>query len=1103
MALYCMLYTVGVYAQSGSLTGIVTDASTNESMPAVNVVITELTRGTATDVDGKYSITNIPAGTYTVRVTSVGYKIFEEKINISSGETVLNIALEVDIFGLDEMVVTALGIEKEQRAVTFATQQVSAEMLNITQDANIKSSLAGKVAGVQIVGQAGSKLGEFGKIRIRGNISLTSDLEPLYVVDGIPTDDPNAIDMNNVAEVNVLKGPNATTLYGQRGEAGVIIITTKGASGLSTRDGKMGVSVEVTSALTFDKVAYLPDYQNDYGQGYSGEGSWSILNYAEGANGGSWGPYPEGWEALDGQRYINESYADESWGPKFDGGEYIPWYAWYPDSPYYGQTATWEAQKDNIKDFYDTGVTAKTGFAVNLFNDTFSGRVSYSNLNQNGIIPESSLKKDFLAGKFDYDVNDKIKVGVDVNYTLSNIEGDFDDGYGNQVSGSFNSWFARDLDTEILKDLKDLKTHNGYSASWNWWGPDYYALDYNYGVQDGDFEKPTFWFNPYKWLDAYKVARKTEDLLVGLNGSYNFDDNWSVSASANRRKRDYRREFYLPYEMEYSSAHSLYIDYVNSYGFYNTLSTENNFEGLIKYANNFGEWGLDAFVGGNIRVQKYNRYSADMNIGNEYGGLIIPDVYTFSNSAERINPVTTEWKKKVYSVYGKLTLDYKKMLYVDASLREDWSSALPSNNNGYAYPGISASFVFSELIDSDILSFGKLRAGWAQVGNDVSAESINPQYILSANAYTHPVSGEPLSLLYTDNTIIDPNIKPAINSSFEVGVDLKFFENRIGLSTTYFNDKREDEIVSVSVSNGTGSSYFLTNAGVSERSGIELVLEGTPVITKDFRWDVTMNYANSTTTVTELPAGLESYQMGGYNDGFSDAYNFVYVTHKLDEDWGQLRGGGYKRGDDGKPLVTQQGMYVVEQDQYFGSVLPDFTGGFLNTFSYKNLTMTASIDFQKGGKFFSLTEMWGAYSGLTKETVATNDNGMSTRDPVADGGGVHVVGKTVDGADVDTYVEAQDYWGQWYSNRLAEPFIHDADYIKLREISLSYTLPKKITGKALNSATFGFIARNLWLIAVADDNKHGWDPSELSQVYGENGQLPGTRSYGFNIKLTF
>ncbi|WP_439880513.1 SusC/RagA family TonB-linked outer membrane protein [Pontibacter sp. MBLB2868] len=1069
-------------AQSRTITGKVIDASTNQALPGVTVMVKGTTVGTATSADGTYKL-NVPQGANTLKFSFIGYRDIEKAIGNAAS---VDVALPLNTEQLSEVVVTALGVKREARTITYASQEVTAKNLNITQGVNVKDALAGKVAGVQINGQAGSKLGQFGKLRIRGAISLTSDSDPLYIVDGIPTPDPNDIDMNNVESVNVLKGPNATSLYGQRAEAGVVVITTKKGTG--------GLSVELTNATTWDKVAYLPKYQNKYGQGYDGEDAFGIFDFEAGADGE---PYPEEWKIFDGKRYLlwDNNYADESWGPKLDGQEYVPWYAWWKGTaenpnPYFGQTANYTAQPNNIKDFYDTGLTKKNGISVSGGNDRFNARLAYTNLDQSGITPYTDLMKHFVNTNFEFKATDKLTVNSNIRFTNSTIHGDYDDGYGNQTSGSFNSWFGRDVDISKLRELKDLVTPGGHSASWNWWGPDYYSY---YGA---GFKKPAFWFNPYTFLENYNQERTNNNIAGSLSAAYKINDNFEFSVTGSRNATNYESQYHFPFFLSNSAAPELYNAWSNSFGKYRRSNSENNFSSMLKYENNFGDFDLSAFVGGNIRTNDYESLEAWMTVDAKSGGLIIPDVYDFANAGELPTPRPYMYEKEVRSIYGNASLGYKDMAYLDASVRRDWSSALPTDKNGYSYPSIGASLIFSELVDFDALSFGKLRAGWAQVGNDVDALQINPIYSLGAKPYL----GSNV-LMYRYTTLVDPNIVPSTNTSMEAGFDVKFFKNRVGLSFTYYDESRKNEIIPVSTSRASGYNAFLTNAGESSRKGIELALDG-DIFRSDngFNWNATFNFARNRTTVDALPADFKAITA----PGGSDAYAFATVIHELGNNWGQLRGTGFARDDQGNKILQSNGLYAIERNQYFGSVLPDFTGGLLNRFSYKGLSLVASIDFQKGGNFFSLTEMWGESSGLLEETAATNDKGNNVRDAVADGGGVHVTGVDANGEKVDTYVDAYDYFTQFYGNRLAEPFIHDASFIKLRDVSLSYdisTLLKK--NFFVKGATVGVVGRNLWLMSVSKDNTHRWDPSELSQTFGENGQLPGTRSYGVNVRLTF
>ncbi len=1079
------------FAQTKTISGTVTSADNGSALPGVTVLVKGTTNGTVTDANGKYSL-QVGQNAKTLVFSFVGMKTQEIPI---AGRSVINVVMSSTAISMNEVVVTALGISRQKKTLAYSAQDVKSAELNMVPTTNINSAIAGKVAGVQVQTQAGSKLGYSGKIRIRGAISMTSDAGPLYVIDGIPTNNPNSIDMDNVASVSVLKGPNATALYGQRAESGVVVITTKKT--------KQSLYVAINSSTTFDKVSYLPEYQNLYGGGYEGDAAFGTFNY----NGQLHNFYPKEWKVLDGARHLlwDNNYADESWGPKFDGKPYAPWYVWWPGTkdnpnPYYGKQVPYVAQPDNIKDFYETGVTSKNSITVGGSNDKYDARFSYTNIYQNGIIPYSDLKKNmfFLSGNYKLDKH--LSFGADVNFSKQSVQGDFNDSYANQTSGSFNQWFDRNNDIHIMKELKDLKTIDGYTASWNWWGPNYYAYMGNYRGVEG-FKKPAFWYNPYTWLENFKQVRERSTLLSNLHADYAFNKHFDLNVMVTTNRTNYAYRYEFPFVLSHSAAPNLYNPYVNAFGIYNSSAIENNYSTKFTYKESFNHFDVHAFVGGNIRYNRYNRASTQIPYSAHSGGLILPDVYLFSNASKLPATRTYRSEKKVYSLYGNVSVGFKSMLYLDASYRQDWSSALPANNNGYGYPSVGLSFIFTQLMKNiPALSFGKVRVSWAQVGNDIGAYMINPVYPISSNTYKMS-NGVTTAPMYTITSKVSPDLRPALNTSFETGFDLKFVKNRIGLSFTYYNETRKDEIIPVSLSYTTGYTTTLINAGESRRRGVEIVLTATPIKTKNFRWDITFNFAQNKTWIVSLPEGLKSM----HAPGGSDNWGFVGLYHYLGDNWGQLRGTAISRNKAGLPVLDSvTGLYETKPGQYLGSVLPDYTGGIINTFSYKGIHLNAAIDFQHGGKFFSLSEMWGQYSGLMATTASINDKGHNVRDKVSDGGGVHVKGVDQSGKPVDKYVNAKSYYKQWYSNKLAEPFIHNASYVKLREVSLTYDLPKKwFSRNFVKSISLGVVARDVWLISVSKDNINRWDPSELAHTYGENAQLPGTRSFGFNLNVTF
>lgn len=1073
------------FAQEKKVSGTVTDASTGEPLPSVNVVVQGTQKGTVTDFDGKYSIMATPDD-----VLVFSYQGYTEKKVKVGNQSVINVKL-VPGEQLETVVVDISGRKTEIKTLSYAAQPVTAKKLEMSDISNVQSALSGKVAGAQVWEQAGSKLGASPKVRLRGRISLSSDADALYVVDGVVVGDPSVVDPDDIASVNVLKGPNATAIYGQRGENGVVQITTK-----SAKAGKFGV--DVNSKVTFEKIAYLPKYQNWYGQGYQHENEWMQYDYA--AYSGLGPQYAEWTDpAFQGVYFIRRTFVDESWGPKFDGREYMPWYAWVPGSPYFGKTAKWEAQPDNVKNFYNTGVYIKNNVALYSATDKYKARLAFSNLSQKGVIPYSKYGRYFLTSNFSYHVNKKLEVGLSAIYSQYKRHGDFDDQYGNQTSGSFNAWFARDLDMAKQKELIDLKTPEGYLASWNWWGPFYMALLPNYGYNVEWLKKPVFWFNHYTWLDRYDRNGFGNNLTANVYAQYDITKHFTAKINFSRYQSNRNSNFHLPYEIDYSSEKNLYMSWVNSFGEYKSNYTEDNYNAFLFYKNKINDdFTFDGMLGTTLRVNNYYSLQNWMNPEDKENGLIIPDVYRFDNTKKPVTGSRGEGHKKVYSLFGKVTLGYKDMLFVEATGRQDWSSALFPDHNGYFYPSIGLTYNFTDMESyqnnenlSKILSNGKFRIGWAQVGSDVAEHMIYPRYpILSGVPY------QGYATLVTPSYFVDPNLKPALNSSFETGFDLKFFEDRAGLSFTYYYEKRKDEIIFQAISPSTGYSSYLTNGGKTHRSGIELTLNGSPIKTKDFEWNIDVNFAKNKTIVDEVPGDAkEMLAPGGRSWSGGDTWSRILLVHREGEEWGQLKGYDIKRDDNGNPVLSPNGLYVTTDEQvYFGSVLPDFTGGITNVFTYKDFSLAAHFTFQKGGKFYSGSEVWGYYSGLYEETGL---NGHRED-------GVALEGVDASGAPVNVTVDARDYYEQFHDNNIPGPFIHDASFFKLRELNLTYHLPKKLLGgKYLKSASISLIGTNVWLIAVSKDNYHRWDPSELSQVYGEDAQLPGTRRYGVNIKLSF
>lgn len=989
---------------------------------------------------------------------------------------------------IEGVVVTALGIKREEKSLSYATQTVKAKDLNVTQSVDVKGAIVGKVSGVQLNGQAGSKLGETGKLRIRQAVSLLTDADPIYVLDGVIVD-PSTLDMDMVESVNVLKGPNATSLYGVRGQYGVVVMTSK-------KGARNRVTVELNSATTVDVIARTMKYQNLYGQGYEGEASMAPFKYEAGF-------HPAEWAVFDGKLAVvgDNNYADESWGAKLDGRDYVPWYAWWKDSPYFGQTAKYVAQPNNIRNFYNKAMTFKNTVSVSGGGDNYNARLSFTNLDQTGITPYTFLKRNYISLSGNYKFTDRFNVETLLNYSDGRIRGDFDDGYSNQTAGGFNQWFARDVDMGKLRELKDLETPLGYSANWNWWGPDYYAD----GLADSRYAymtKPAFWINPYKWMEKRNDQTKRNTFLVSLAPSYKITDDLTARVAFSRAKNTSDRAYFVPYELSKngsgtgSATPGGYLTLLNGFGVSNSSYTEDTYDGRLTYQNKFGDFDITLTGGGSLVNRNWDGNSQTMDVDGTTQWLLTPDVFDFRNTNIPIVAYPYRYKQQYRSLYSLASVGFKDFVYVDASVRNDINSAYLNTNNSFLSYSLGGSLLLHSLVPkNEYLTYFKLRAGIAQIPADLASRYTNPEF----RNGTQPLNGlYPTAFFPT--RYVDPSLKPAINQNFEVGADLKFLRNRVSFGVTYYDEKRNDEPIPVTLPSSSGALDILINSASARRKGIELNLSGDVFRNPNgFNWTTSINYAQNKSTIESVNDKISNVQLQGAN-----AFGYVQVLQIAGQEWGQLYGTGFKKDANGNRVINSNGTYAYEPSQSFGSVLPKFTGGFYNSFGYKGVTLSATIDYQKGGKFFSLSEQWGGSSGLLEETAAINDKGKNVRDDVADGGGVRVTGVSANGAPVDMYVDAHTYFTQFHGNRIAEPFIHDASYVKLREVALSYDLPKSVFGSTpITGMTVGFIARNPWLISVAKDNKHKFDPSEMSSTFGEDGQLPSTRGFGVNVKITF
>ena len=1045
-SLFILLGSIGITFGQKIISGKVIDAS-GEAVIGANIIVKESTGvGTITDIDGMYSLSVPNEGTILV-FSYTGYET--QEVVIGDNKT-LNVTMAVGQL-LDEVVVTALGIKRSEKSLGYSVQAIGGNDLFKTQSTNLVSNLAGNIAGVQVISGAGSSLGGSAKIRIRGVNGLGSS-DPLFVVDGTPISNANfsataegsdfgnlAADINpdDVESISVLKGPSATALYGNRAKNGVVLITMKKGS-----KSKKGFGVTASTSVTVDNVYILPKYQDEYAGGYDQEFIPVI-------------------DPVDGKTYNTLDYsADESWGPKIDGTLYRPWNSWFP-GPDYGKTIPLASNPNNVRDFFDTGVLNQNSFSIGGGGDNATFRLSYANVNQTGVFPNSKFTQNTIGISGSYDVTKAIKFFANVNVLSNNGRARPEFGYnGKNPAQSFNQWFQRQLSME---DLRDYLNEDGTMKSWN--------------IKSPADTKPLYWDNPF-YIQNRSYNTDSRSRYYGNTGlTYAITDKLNVKGTV------YRDDYTQRIESRIGSE-SLEESY---YGENIINGREDNYELLFTYATKFDEFSLDANLGGNKRVNSTHR-----NDASTVGGLNTPNLFTLAASTDR--PALTSFvsDKEVNSVFAAANVGYKDFLYLGATVRNDWSSALPANNNSYLYPSFTGSFVFSEIIGSSFLSFGKFRASWAQVGSDLDAYRIGQTYNTGVPFGSTPSFNE-------NNVLIDPNLKPALSTSYEVGFDLRFFNDRLGLDATYYNQDSKDEILAISIPNATGYTSALINAGLFRSTGYELTLTGKPISSKNFNWDASFNFAHNTSKVIELYQDLTNYKLA---DAIGAAgWGGLSVNAQVGKEWGTLTGNGYTYDDNGNAKISATGAYVRTAGKDLGSILPDFTGGFRNSITFSNFDLSAMIDFQVGGKFFSTSKMFNAYSGLGIETVGNNDKGNPIRDAVADGGGIKVTGVIADGTQKEVYVAPATYFGRFFG--FHERWIYDASYVKLRELSIGYTFPAKMFGGKFSKLRLAAIARNPLLIYTA---VQGIDPSEIlpgsnSIIFEERGGLPGTRSFGLKLDI--
>jgi TonB-linked SusC/RagA family outer membrane protein len=1084
-----MLTGVLAFSQTRTVTGKVTEADGTPISYSTIKIQGSKVGGLATDANGSYTLK--ASATDVLEVTASGFKAANVTVgNVNSMTIVLERTAD-----LKEVVVTgAFGLKKQGRSSSGNIQSITSEQLNTVRQSNINNAIAGKVAGAQVRSQSAAALGRETIVRLRGENGLGVGSGALYVVDGTILPSGGDINPDDVEDVSVLQGPAAAALFGPDGSNGAIVVTTKKAK--KSANSRLGV--EFNSAIVFDKVYITPNYQNSYA---GGSGS-DLIQYNYRATD------PVEWKNLDGKYYHNYD-DDASWGPRIMNQEYIPWYAWYGGHSRAYQTAKMTAQPNNVRDYFNTGVTKTNNISFSKANDYSSFRVSYTNLDINGVIPNSYLKRHTINTNFSFDVTSKLTLSSNINVISQTSNSESDDGYSNASSGSFNQWFHRELDINILKELRGLKTPSGVYASWNISNP----TDRTVANPD-NWLKGNYWANPFTYFDLVKNISNRTRLFGDIAATYKFNNNFRVKATYRRQELSTNGSNIYPSELQNSGTQISFNPYnettaegvLASYQTGSATNLRQNVEGLAIFEKKFKNFSTSATVGFDFLTLRNRSYNA-----NTSGGLVIPGVYSLANSVAPLRnssgtganagqfEVITELDRR--SIFATTTIGFRNYLFVDGTFRKDYTSAEPIGTS-IDTKSIGASFIASDVIPkNDILSYAKFRASYGQILNTLNAYDLGTYYTISSTVNANAVITEP-------NTLINPRLSGATNTEKEIGVELRFLKSRFGITATVWDRTNKNFPVNVSIPQGTGYSGYRTNAGELAKQGVDLQAYVEVIRKENTKWRLTGTWGRlikneivSIDAEGKIPSIITGGGAFSANGGGTRA---AWIKSEVGQKWGQLTGTGIKRDANGTPVLNSDGTFASQQGVNYGSVLPDYTGGVQSSLTlFKHFTVNINIDYSYGGKFFSLSDFWGSFSGLSARTAVLNDKGNSIRDAVSDGGGVHVTG--VDATTlkpVDYYVDAQTYFHQFNGSNISEASVYDLTFVKLREFSLGYIIPmeKLGLGKVIKGATFSIIARNPVLLYSKTKD---FDPSEISNSSGEDGQYPGTRSVGVNLKLNF
>ena len=1024
-------------SQKIKVTGVVEDA--DGPVIGASVVEKGTTNGIVSDIDGNFTLMVSPDAT--LKISYVG----SEPVEVKATEAPMKITLEQSAQMLSEVVVTALGIKRDRKALGYGLEEVKGDAFEKAKETNVINSMAGRVAGLVVSQTAGGPSGST-RVILRGSTEMTGNNQPLYVVDGVPLDNTNfgsagtsggydlgdgisSINPDDIESMSVLKGPAASALYGSRASHGVILITTKKA-------GQEKYSVEYNGTLTIDKqLSKWNNVQQVYGMGSNG--TYSI-------------------DAV--------SNTNKSWGPKADGSNMLRYFD--------GIERPYLIIPDNTSGFFRTGLTANNTVTVSSNTGNTGIRFTLTDMRNKDIVPKTHMSRDIFNLRTNTSLG-RVDLDFSVNYTHENVKNRPALGDSKSNIGKNLMTLATTYDQRWLSTYQDA---NGEYSNWNGMDP--------YNV------------NPY-W-DVYKNSNDSDKDLFRLHASavYNITSHLKVKGTAGAELNWFSfDDFKAPTTPGYESG------YLQQSQFKNRMY---NFELIATYNNRWGDFDFTGTGGGNL-YKVDNR--TNITTAQEMQIRDVVALMSFNETSLQEN----SYRKQINSLFAAVNLGWRNMLYLDATIRGDKSSTLPSGNNTYVYPSVSGSFVFSELIKrGNILPYGKIRLSYAQVGSDTDPYQLGLVYTKSK--FTYPG----FTIGFIDNTTIpNKNLKPTRTNSFEVGFETKFLNNRIGLDFTYYNQISKDQIMGMASSWATGYPYRLINAGEIQNQGIEIALNTRPLIIGDFSWDLGINFAKNNNKVRKLVDDMDMFELE------KASWLDVQIAAKVGENFGSIVGPDFQRNDNGDILIDPAtGLPMYDKSNHvLGNASWDWTGGLSTTFHYKNFGLTALFDVKVGADLYSMSARAAHESGKSLATLVGREEwykseeerqaagiakGASTWTPT----GGFVAPGVIDNGDGtyrpnDIKVNPEDYWMSVCRNA-PSMFIYDNSYIKCREITLTYQFPKKWLGKVVQDMSISFVTRNPFIVWK---NIPDIDPdSNYNNTTGmglEYGSLPSRKSYGFNLYVKF